>query len=195
MRKYILKSWFGTRDFRNTGSLVCGVLARGHWPLWEDQAVLSPEKKEVPVLSTCVRLIMCYEQSSLCSSQSDLSQPLDLYDFVAWFHGVLTCTLKLIKPSRFCIMQIFLCLICLSSRSHQLTGLLGCPGFFSPWYAYLKVASFFAPLSAYMLPKNPCQPDLHCGVNKQNWSLGPFFLNPHLKSFIRKLSLKPYLTP
>lgn len=67
---------------------------------------------------------------------------------------------------------------CLSSRSCQLTGLLGCPGFFSPWYAYLKVASFFAPLSAHMLPKNPCQPDLHCGVKKQNWSLGPFFLKP-----------------
>lgn len=105
MRKYFLKSWFGTQDIRSTGSVVSGLLVRGHWPTGKARSC-SPKKKETPCSQPVLRRIVCSNGLPAISSQSDWSQPLHLCDLVACSMGW-TSTLKLMKPRRFALCRSF----------------------------------------------------------------------------------------
>lgn len=145
MRKYFLKSWFGTQDTRSTGSVVSGLLVRGHWPTGEGQVLFSQEEGN-PVLSACAETNRVLEWSS----RHFLSVRLEPASAPLWscclFHGV-DLYFKIDEAEKICTVQILLSLICISSLTRQLTGhLLVCVGFF--FLHLLRVSesgTFFAP--------------------------------------------------
>lgn len=203
MRKYFLKSWFGTQDTRSTGSVVSGLLVRGHWPTGEGQVLFSQEEGN-PVLSACAETNRVLEWSS----RHFLSVRLKPASTPLWscclFHGV-DLYFKIDEAEKICTVQILLSLICISSLTRQLTGhLLVCVGFFfAPATCIWKWHIFCSfPFSSRMLPKILQVVDLTSIVELMSkidlWGhcySGPFLLKGHLKDHFRKLFLKPQCNP
>lgn len=158
--------------------MVSGLLARGHWLTGEDQVMLSPEKKEILILSAYPEVNRVLGTIFLSIT---LSQPRSMWSRCMFPWCVYT--LKLIKPRRFHVLQIFLYLSCLSSFTHQQPGhLLLCAVFFClVFFKHLihvseSGISFASSLSAHIATWNSlsCWSGPHCGVNEQNWPLEPF---------------------
>lgn len=124
--------------FRNIGSVVGGLLAKGHQLTWGDQVMLLPEKKEIP---SVLRLIVCLEQSSLLFLSVTLSQLLDWCDLVTCFHRMhLYFKTDQAKKILHCTDPP---LSCLSSLTHQRLGhLLVC---WAPDTCIWKWHIFFVP--------------------------------------------------
>ena len=92
--------------------------------------MLSPEKKEIPILSAYPEVNRVLG-TIFPPFPLRHTEPASIY--VISLHVSMECvyTLKLIKPRRFHILQIFLYLSCLSSFTHQQPGhLLLCSSFF-----------------------------------------------------------------